>query len=661
MTSVLQVEHESNNSIKRMTNEGRQLTYELHVLQQPERARACGSGAKCQSHSFPSFVQPSLTVEPASADRRPVDPPPVVQLRIFEGEEKKDVTYAYNANFFLFTTLEPARPINQPRVHPTPQPMPVLTGMPVAGMAYLDRPDPAGYFIFPDLSVRHEGKYRLNFNLYEEIKEPKDEDATSTAATASADKAIAGPMAPQAHVHFRLEVRSQPFAVYSAKKFPGLAESTFISRVVAEQGCRVRIRRDVRMRTRREQKPGKGYDEYEEEAGYARSERYVTPDLYNKSQAPDRPRSVSNGSVHGSVHSTVQVGTPYSTETRRLSQQDLGYFPPSNYQQQHPPPPVPVQPSHQSNTTSHLNFGGSTANQYQVPSLHPTTPSAVPAPSSYSYLQNNGNYTYQAPPAPSRTVSTSHNYGYNQSIPQPQSQYSQTALYTDNSHNYQQDSRRASMPLNTQQSYQTQPLNSYEQIDHRPHSMQPYYAPSVQHSAPRPMTPHGNGQSLPPLSTIQYEKKYEPPTPATAHPTSAVSTNINQTYDPNMATKYNSSSYSSNNTSYPSNNSSYSSSTNIQPPIPISSTTTSITVDPSCSSGTSKRSFGAVFDSSHLDRPMHSGMRPRAIDQGREVPQVEAEDGSLEDEYDVNLSKMLTYKRADGTTHMKKCVSPRSY
>ncbi|KAL8850932.1 MAG: hypothetical protein Q9221_004132 [Calogaya cf. arnoldii] len=636
MANVMQVEHESKNSIKRTTMEGRQLTYELVVLQQPERARACGSGAK------------------SSADRRPVDPPPVVQLRIFEGEEKKDVTYSYNANFFLFTTLEPARPINQPRVHTTPPPMPVLTGMPVAGMAYLDRPDPAGYFIFPDLSVRHEGKYRLNFNLYEEIKESRDEDQTPQTPTTAADKPLAGPMTPQAHVHFRLEVRSVAFAVYSAKKFPGLAESTYISRVVAEQGCRVRIRRDVRMR-RRDAKPGKGYDEYDEEAGYARSERYVTPDAYNKSQAPDRPRSVSNSSHHGSVHSTVQGGTPYATESRRLSQQDLGYFPQSNYQQQqqqqHPPPPVPVQPTHQTNTTSHLNFGGSTANQYQVPSLHPTTPSAVPAPPSYSYMQNNGNYTYQPPPAPSRSVNSSHSYAYNQSIPQPQpqSQYSQTALYAENSHDYQPDPRRSSMPVNTQQSYQSQPLNSYGHIDHRPQSMQPYYAPTVQHPAPRPMTPHGNGQSLPPLSTIQYEKKYEPPTPASANPTSAVSTtNSNhQIYDPSMASKYNSSSYSNNNNS-------------IQPPMPLSATNTSITVDPS-GSGTGKRSFGAVFDSSHLDRPMHSGMRPQARDQGREVPQVEAEDGSLEDEYDIDVSKMLTYRRADGTTHMKKCVSPRSY
>ena len=54
---------------------------------------------------------------------------------------------------------------------------PVLTGMPVSGMAYLDRPQEAGYFLFPDLSVRHEGRYRLTFNLYEQTKDEKDMDA----------------------------------------------------------------------------------------------------------------------------------------------------------------------------------------------------------------------------------------------------------------------------------------------------------------------------------------------------------------------------------------------------------------------------------------------------------------------------------------------------
>lgn len=32
----------------RTTKEGRKLAYQLTVIQQPERARACGSGAKCE-------------------------------------------------------------------------------------------------------------------------------------------------------------------------------------------------------------------------------------------------------------------------------------------------------------------------------------------------------------------------------------------------------------------------------------------------------------------------------------------------------------------------------------------------------------------------------------------------------------------------------------
>lgn len=593
------------------------------------------------------FVKPlkpggsAIDVYVASADRRPVDPPPVVRLRIFEGDEKKDITSPYNASFFLFTTLETARPIAQPRLHPVTQIMPVLTGMPVAGMAYLDRPDPAGYFIFPDLSVRHEGKYRLNFTLYEQVKDPKDEDAKLSPTNAAAEKLFSGPMAPQAYMHFRLEVRSKPFTVYSAKKFPGLSESTSISRCVADQGCRVRIRRDVRMR-RRDAKPAKGYDDYDAESGYARSERYVTPDIYNKSmydksQVPDRPRSASNGSVHGSLHGSVGGGTPYSTEPRRLSQQDLSYFNQQSYQHQPPPPPVPVQPSQQNYTTSHLNFGGATTTQYQVPAI-PPAPSAVPPPPSHGYMQNNSNYTYQVPPPPSRQMSNSHSYGYQQSAPQPQPQYSQPSLYTDNSQEYRStpDYRRASMPLNTQPTYQPQRMNSYGQVDTRPQSMQPYYPSPIPQSIPqsvtRSMTPHSNGHSLPPLSTIQQslEKKYEPPTPATANPISAASTN--QSYEAAMA-KYG----------------------------PYASTPQSAVPTPMDSSRTGKRSFGAVFDSSHLNRPMHSGMRPGVIDQGRDVPQVEAEDGTLHDEYDIEgMSKMLQYRRADGRTQMKKCPSPVS-
>lgn len=88
----------------RETRAGRKLWYCLKVIQQPERARACGSGPK------------------SSADRRPVDPPPVVELRIYDGEsweraQKNDITFTYNANFFSVRHTG-ARPCHGPRPGP---------------------------------------------------------------------------------------------------------------------------------------------------------------------------------------------------------------------------------------------------------------------------------------------------------------------------------------------------------------------------------------------------------------------------------------------------------------------------------------------------------------------------------------------------------------
>ncbi|KAA8911748.1 velvet factor, partial [Sphaerosporella brunnea] len=166
-------------------------------------------------------------------------------------------TFAHNANFFLFATLEHARPVAQARGMPAPAPAPVLTGVPVSGMAYLDRPAPAGYFIFPDLSVRHEGSYRLRFGLYEHSNEES--------YPLPADN-----LEPREFCTHRLDVKSKPFTVFSAKKFPGLAESTTLSRIVAEQGCRVRIRRDVRMRRRNDRVRGRDSEDVMDETAMIR-------------------------------------------------------------------------------------------------------------------------------------------------------------------------------------------------------------------------------------------------------------------------------------------------------------------------------------------------------------------------------------------------------
>ncbi|KAH6717734.1 velvet factor-domain-containing protein [Leptodontidium sp. MPI-SDFR-AT-0119] len=315
----------------RVTKSGRTIRYDLTVIQQPERARACGSGAK------------------SSADRRPVDPPPVVELRIFEKIVDKwdDITFAYGANFFLFATLEVARPMAHGRVQqPSAPQIPVLTGMPVSGMAYLDRPAEAGYFIFPDLSVRHEGKYILSFNLYEETRPDSEQDVKD-------NKSMGGVMLPDASFDWRLEIKSELFTVFSAKKFPGLAESTSLSRTVAEQGCRVRIRRDVRMR-RREDKGNGGMDVQEDDY---RSGRPMEQDPYqarsrSKSGTPDGHPEYQNGS-RSATHSPILPNLPGRNHLNFGDRNDSSGAPgqfatpnrfgPPQSQQQFPPPQAPYQ------------------------------------------------------------------------------------------------------------------------------------------------------------------------------------------------------------------------------------------------------------------------------------------------------------------------------
>ena len=557
-----------------------------------------------------------------------MDPPPVVELKIFEGDRdnRTDVTFSHNANFFLFTTLENARPIAKGRMPVAPPTFPVLTGSPVAGMAYLDRPNPAGYFIFPDLSVRHEGLYRLSFSLFEELKEDKDADAEPLGGSPKTkDKLLSSnPMAPRAHVHFRLEVKSIPFAVYSAKKFPGLSESTPLSRTVAEQGCRVRIRRDVRMRRR--DKANDAYQEYEDDNSYAQSEQYPTP-----SQAPDRPRSISNGSM--------DPQTPYNTG-RRPSMQDPvggGYFPPapythSNYQQPPPPPaPAPAQVQSATSYTSHLNFGGCTTPQYATP----TFPLSQHPPTAQSYIQNSPSYQYPTS-YQARQMSAPQNFNYHPPPPPQLPSYAQSPIYPDST-DYRPvpDNRRASAGMQSNnQSLPPHTMSTY--VNNHP-ALQQAYCTQQQQTGSRTTTPINtvNGYGLPPTSlpplkmdhTYQQgavEPKYEPQSPLN---------NLQRQIMPSPA----SSTYSS----YAPNQ-------------------TPSTDSTSARSG--KRGYDKVFSMAHINQPLHSGMRPSSADQGRDREQIETDTGELEDIYsDIAMMRsqnLLVYKRADGSHQTKKCPSP---
>lgn len=499
-----------------------------------------------------------------------------MELKVYEeGETRQDITFSYHANFFLYITLENARPIAQGRMPNSQTTIPVLTGTPVAGMAYLDRPTPAGYFIFPDLSVRHEGKYRLSFNLYEEPKDPKDADAESGPGGQEAMKMAVqrngtNVVSPQAHIHFRLEVKSEPFQVFSAKKFPGLKESTAISRVVSEQGCRVRIRRDVRMR-RRDPKPRGVYDEYEDENVYARSDRFITPESY-KPQIPERPRSITNG--------TNDAVAPYHMEQHRPTIGDVPFYNQGNFQ---PHQAVPQPQNVNAGLGSHLAFGN------------------PPGP---SFIQTN----FQPPVNQPSTALQSN-------LPYPE-----ISTYTD--------FRPTLVSNNTinNQGYPMRNLDPYPPVETH-HPAPPSFYPPAHTSNPGPSTT--TEKALPPLRSLDtsFDKKYDMSVPIAVNG-SLVSSS--PSYSAMMTPSYNGL---------------------------ITPTSQLAGYNPPLNG---KRKHNSVFDTSHIDEPLRGGMRPNLGNLGQDVPQIEAEDGSLEDIDPRASMKLLQYRRADGRQQIRKCPSPVS-
>ncbi|KAF9939665.1 hypothetical protein BGZ65_009858 [Modicella reniformis] len=89
---------------------------------------------------------------------------------------------------------------------------------------------PGWYFSFPDLSIRTEGVYTLKFSL---MRFGSFDFANSDDGHASMIVA---------------EEVSEPFTVFSAKKFPGMTESTELSKAFAKQGLKIPIRNDLRVR-----------------------------------------------------------------------------------------------------------------------------------------------------------------------------------------------------------------------------------------------------------------------------------------------------------------------------------------------------------------------------------------------------------------------------
>ncbi|KAK4518003.1 uncharacterized protein ATC70_001352 [Mucor velutinosus] len=150
-------------------------------------------------------------------DRRPIDPPPIVQMRLNNATPQQTDAFHQNSYFYMCANL--AHPSDDNEIYtPTHN---ALSGQTVSSMYKLkdiDNHDGA-FFIFGDLSVKVEGSFRLKLSLFE---------ITTTGAVCLQS------------------IFTGPFVVYPTKKFPGMLDSTFLSRSFSDQGARIRIRKENR-------------------------------------------------------------------------------------------------------------------------------------------------------------------------------------------------------------------------------------------------------------------------------------------------------------------------------------------------------------------------------------------------------------------------------
>ena len=169
-------------------------------------ARACGFGER---------------------DRRVIDPPPIVQLSVIDAEtgvpDKAEMQYPFHVVHCTLWSVngdsdETALIGVDKRL--TRRLMGTLVASPFFGQ---DETGEEGcFFVFPDLSCRTHGRYRLRFVLMR--LEPSELRVGRRSPTYT-------------------QVLSDVFTVYTAKEFPGMRPSTGLTKALKRQGCAISVKK----------------------------------------------------------------------------------------------------------------------------------------------------------------------------------------------------------------------------------------------------------------------------------------------------------------------------------------------------------------------------------------------------------------------------------
>ncbi|PFH53480.1 hypothetical protein AMATHDRAFT_89963, partial [Amanita thiersii Skay4041] len=193
----------------------------------------------------------------ARVDRRPLDPPPVVLMRLFEvsnpglgsesaEKEIQDYSYVVVLGFVCTVDLFPLR--SSPDSSKTgllPDVLHYVDGHPITERSKMTsslvgatfvQPACVDYlgkkslmFVFADLAVKTEGYFILRYRVFDIFSQPLDH--------------------PECVI--QAEHYGGVFRVYSTKEFPGLQASTELTKQLARWGVRLNIRETERKRRKK--------------------------------------------------------------------------------------------------------------------------------------------------------------------------------------------------------------------------------------------------------------------------------------------------------------------------------------------------------------------------------------------------------------------------
>ncbi len=249
-------------------------------------------------------------------NRKPVDPPPIIQLLVHQDADPQK-HFLQSPYLFMTCTLYDQNGDN-PVVGEsgsTVKKESVLAGCLVSSLHRLkDNENTEGaFFVFGDLSVRVTGRYRIRFTLFDLHKEEKEVASLGY-------------------------ITSDAFSVVAQKDFRGLEESTPLSRCFADQGVRMRLRKEPR-----------GYNTNKRRYSCAQSYSHESSDnlerrtVENDGYDPSKTKRVRGGGYFEPLAVRTPILPPYTTATSLLPSPTTNLIPSIDFSFEPPPSTYPEQ------------------------------------------------------------------------------------------------------------------------------------------------------------------------------------------------------------------------------------------------------------------------------------------------------------------------------